>query len=68
MKKGPLEYQMVPKRYLKPTYLPTYVTVVSVVIVVTLMTVVTVVTDNSDCSDRNNRKLNLQQNPRTQIM
>ena len=35
---------MVTKTYLKPSYLPTYVTVVTVVTVVTIMTVVTLVT------------------------
>ena len=35
---------MVTKTYLKPTYLPTYMTVVTVVTVVTEMTVMTVVT------------------------
>ena len=44
VKKLPLEYQIVTKTYLKPTYLPTYATVVTVVPVVTVMTVVKVVT------------------------
>ena len=50
----PLEYQMLTKTYLKPTYLPTYVTVVTVVTEVTVVTVeqvvtvVTVVIDSSD--------------------
>ena len=34
---------MVTKTYLKPTYVPTYVTLVAVVTVVTIVTVVTVV-------------------------
>ena len=67
-KKGCLEYQMVTKTYLKPTFLPTYVTVVSVVTLVTLGTVVTIVTDNSDSSDRSNSKLNFPQNSRTKIV
>ena len=35
---------MVTKTYIKPTYLPTYVTVVTIVTVVTVVTVVKVVT------------------------
>ena len=38
-----LEYQMVTKTYLKPTYLPTYATVVTVGTVVTVVTEVKVV-------------------------
>ena len=45
LKKLPSEYQMVTLTYIKPTYLPTYVTVVTEVTVVTVMTVVTVVTN-----------------------
>ena len=44
MKKLLLEHEMVTKSYLKPTYLPTYVTVVTVVLVVIVVTVVKVVT------------------------
>ena len=44
MKKLTLEYQIVTKTYLKPTYLPTYATVVTIVTVVTVVTVVKVVT------------------------
>ena len=43
----PLEYQIVNKTFLRPTYLPNYVkveTVVTVVTVITVLTVVTVVT------------------------
>ena len=50
---------MVTKVYLKPTYLPTYVTVVTVVTIVTAMTVVTGVTEvtvamgDKNCEKRN---------------
>ena len=44
VKKLSLEYQMVTETYLKPTYLPNYVTVVTVVTAVTVVTVVIVVT------------------------
>ena len=44
MKKLPLEYQLVTKTSLKPTYLHTYATVVTVVTFVTVVTVVKVMT------------------------
>ena len=47
VKKLPLKYQMVTKTYLKPIYLPTYVTVVTVVTIVTLVIVVKVVKEVS---------------------
>ena len=45
MKKLTLEYHILTKTYLKPTYLPTYATVVAVVTVVTVVSVVTVMTE-----------------------